>query len=151
MPSIADIEDEIVDELSMFDNWMDRYGYIIEIGKGLPALDAQYKTDAHRVHGCQSMVWLNTFEQDGVVCYEADSDAFITKGLIGLLVRVLSGQPAQDIADAPLTFIDRAGIRKHLSPNRSNGLGAMVATMKRQALAQLIKREGQDLPAQTAS
>ena len=133
MPTIAEIEAEIVDDFELFDDWMERYAYIIEIGKNMPDLDDQYKSEPYRVHGCQSMVWLHATSANGTVQFEADSDAFITKGLIGLLIKVLSGQPARDIQQAELAFIDQIGIRQHLSTNRSNGLSAMIKKMKHYA------------------
>ncbi len=129
-PSIADIEAEIIDDFSLFEDWMDKYAYIIDIGKSLPPLDEKFKDERHRVHGCQSNVWLRAAQEDGRMVFEADSDAFISKGLIGLLIRVLSGQKPEAIVDAELGFVDATGIRQHLSGNRSNGLRAMIKKMK---------------------
>jgi cysteine desulfuration protein SufE len=131
--TIQEIEDEIVDEFSVFDEWMEKYEYIIELGKNLPVMDEKYKTDDRKVSGCQSQVWLNTNFENGKVVYEADSDAIITKGLVGLLVRVLSNQKPQDIVNAKLEFIDRIGMKEHLSPNRANGLVSMIKHMKENA------------------
>jgi cysteine desulfuration protein SufE len=133
--TIAEREQEIVDTFAMLPDWMDKYAYLIELGKDLPLIEDEYKDDAHRVRGCQSQVWLRTEAENGTIHFRADSDALITKGLIALLVRVLSGQPAQAVVDAPLAFIDRIGMREHLSPTRSNGLTAMVKRMKLEALA----------------
>jgi cysteine desulfuration protein SufE len=131
--SIGEIESEIIEEFSLFDDWMDRYGYLIDIGKELDNLDDRFKTEAFRVKGCQSNVWLHSWTEDGRVYFEADSDAMITRGLVGLLMRVLSGQPAGEIVATPLRFIDEIGLRQHLSTNRSNGLSAMIERMKASA------------------
>jgi len=131
--TITEIEAEIVEEFALFDDWMDRYGYLIDIGKNLPDLDDRFKTDAFRVKGCQSNVWLHSRIDNGRVFFEADSDALITRGLVGLLMRVLNGQPVSDVAEAPLAFIDEIGLRQHLSTNRSNGLTAMISRMKASA------------------
>lgn len=128
--TIEEIEDEIVEEFSIFDEWMDKYEYIIELGKNLPAMDENLKTDDRKVSGCQSQVWLNTKFENGNIVFEADSDAIITKGLVGLLVRVLSGQKPEDVVNAKLNFIDKIGMKEHLSPNRANGLVAMIKHMK---------------------
>jgi len=128
--TIPEIEEEIVEEFSLFDDWMDKYAYLIDIGKNLSDLDEAYKVDAFRVKGCQSNVWLRSWTDTGRVYFAADSDAMITRGLVGLLVRVLSGRPAEDIANTPLHFVDRIGLRQHLSANRSNGLSAMIGRMK---------------------
>ena len=119
----------------MFDDWMGKYEYLIELGKDLPLIEAAYKTEAHRIRGCQAQVWLRAAFREGKVHYTADSDAFITKGLISLLVRVLSNQPPADIAEARLGFLDQIGLKEHLSATRKNGLGAMVEQMKRYAVA----------------
>ena len=128
-------EAEIAEEFAFFDDWMDRYEYLIELGRALPLIEEEFKTDAFRVQGCQAQVWLRAAMEDGRVVYRADSDALITKGLIALLVRVLSGQPPDAIARARLGFLDRIGLREHLSPTRKNGLAAMVKLMKHYALA----------------
>jgi cysteine desulfuration protein SufE len=130
---ISEIEDEIVNEFSFFDNWEDKYEYIIELGKALAKLDDAYKTDANKVAGCVSQVWLHTAFKDGRLEFEADSDAIITKGLVGLLVKVLSGQKPEDVVAAKLEFIDKIGMKEHLSPTRSNGLVNMIKHMKRSA------------------
>lgn len=130
MSTIAEIEDEIRDEFAMFDDWEDRYNYLIDLGKELPLIDPALKTDDRLIKGCQSRVWLNAEVQDGNVRYTADSDAIITKGLIALMVRVLSGQKPGDIVQADLSFIDDIHLREHLSPTRSNGLVSMINQMK---------------------
>jgi len=131
--SITDLENEIIEDFSFFDNWEDKYEYIIDYGKSLEPMDAQYKIDENKVSGCVSQVWLKTDFKDGKMFLQADSDAIITKGLIGLLVRVLSGQDAKEIANAKLEFIDKIGMKEHLSPTRSNGLVSMINHIKRNA------------------
>lgn len=138
-PSIESIENEIVEEFSLFDSWDDKYEYIIDLGKRLLPLEDKYKTDENRVRGCQSTVYLVADNKDGKIIYHADSDAIIVKGLISMLIRVLSGQPADAIIDARLDFINRIGMITHLAQTRSNGLLAMVKQMKNYALAYKIK------------
>lgn len=133
--SIAETENEIVDEFSMFDQWDDKYQYIIDLGKSLAPLEEKYKTDDRLIKGCQSRVWLHSEMKDGKIVYHADSDAIITKGLVALMVRVLSDHSPEEITAAPLGFIDRIGLKDHLSPTRSNGLLSMVKQMKLDALA----------------
>ncbi len=135
MHSISELESELIEEFSLFDNWMDRYQYIIEMGQNLPPLDEAHKQASNLVHGCQSQVWLVAEEQDGKLMYFADSDAIITKGLIAMLMRVLSGHEPKDIIQTELRFVDAVGIREHLSPTRSNGLNNMIKQMKYYALA----------------
>lgn len=132
--TIENIESQIIEEFSMFDDWMSKYEYIIELGKKLPLIDEKYKTEDYKVKGCQSQVWLNAEMKDGKLIYKADSDAVITKGLIALLIRVLSNQKPDNIAKAKLEFINKIGMKEHLSPNRSNGLLAMINYMKKYAL-----------------
>lgn len=132
---IASREAEIIEDFSIFGDWMDKYGYLIDMGKVLESLDDEYKREAFRVKGCQSTVWLRAWKDNGLIFFAADSDAFITKGLIALLIRVLSGQPASSIVAANLEFLDQIGLRKHLSANRSNGLTAMITKMKSHAAA----------------
>lgn len=132
--SINDIQEEIVEEFALFDDPMDQYEYIIDIGKKMPPLDEQYKTDENIVKGCQSTVWLHSHLEGDRVIFLADSNTVITKGIIGLLVRVLSGHTADEILDAELSFIDRIGLHSHLSSQRSNGLTAMIKQMKLYAL-----------------
>lgn len=135
MKSINEIENEIAEEFDLFDDQMDKYEYIIDIGKKLPALDNKYQTDDFLVRGCQSKVWLHAYEKDGRIFFEADSNTAITKGIIALLVRVLSGQKSNDIISSPLSFIDNINLRAHLSSQRSNGLSSMIVKMKAYASA----------------
>ena len=128
--TIPEIESQIVIEFSLFEDWMDKYNYLIELGKSLPVIDRKYKTDQHLISGCQSQVWLHAEYREGIVFYTADSDAIITKGIVNLLIRVLSDQTPGDIIDADLSFIDQVGLREHLSPTRSNGLNSMIKQMK---------------------
>ncbi|MBC7850724.1 MAG: SufE family protein [Chitinophagaceae bacterium] len=141
--TINEIEDEIVEEFSLFDSWDDKYEYIIDLGKKLPELDAQHKIDDNKVRGCQSTVWLVADYRDGRIYYNAESDAVIVKGLISMLIRVLSGQRPGDIVAAPLTFIQRIGMTTHLAQTRSNGLVSMVKQMKNYALAYKLKYQSQ--------
>lgn len=133
--TIAEIEEEIVEEFDLFDEQMDKYEYIIDLGKKLPALDSKFQTDDFLVRGCQSKVWLHAYEKDGKLFFEADSNTAITKGIVALLVRVLSGQSPTNIKNAQLGFIDKINLRAHLSSQRSNGLTAMVQRMKNYAQA----------------
>lgn len=133
--TIAQREAEIVEDFAIFDEWLDKYEHIIELGKTLPGIDPEFRTDAYKVKGCQSQVWLQPGIENGVVVFKADSDAAITKGLVSLMVRVLSGAPAQEIVEAPLSFLEQIGLREHLSPTRSNGLVSMVKQMKLYAAA----------------
>ena len=133
--TIAEREEEIVEEFSMFDEWLDKYEHIIELGKSLEPIDPEYRSDAWKVKGCQSQVWLQPGQRDGAVVFKADSDASITKGLVAMMVRVLSNQPAPAVAAAPLDFLGRIGLQEHLSPTRSNGLASMVKQMKLYAAA----------------
>lgn len=126
---------EIVDEFSLFDDWMAKYEYLIELGDSLPPLDEEYKTGRYKIKGCQSQVWIRPHFQDGLVFYEGDSDAIITKGLVALLVRVMSGQPPEAVAKADLSFLDEIGMKDHLSSTRKNGLASMVKQLKLYALA----------------
>jgi cysteine desulfuration protein SufE len=122
---------DVIDEFALFDDWMDKYEHLIELGKDVPAIDPARKTDDHLIKGCQSKVWLAADPQDdGTVLFSGDSDAIITKGLVGLMVRVLSGADAKAIAEADLHFLDAIGLHQHLSPTRSNGLASMVKQMK---------------------
>jgi len=136
---IEEIEQEIVEEFSLFDSWDDKYEYIIDLGKKLPSLDDKCKIDENRVRGCQSTVYLVADYTDGRVFYKAESDAVIVKGLISMLIRVLSGQKPGDIVNAPLNFIREIGMMTHLAQTRSNGLLAMVKQMKNFALAYKMK------------
>ena len=127
--TIKEIQDSIVEEFSMFDDWMDRYAMLIEMGKDCPMIDAQYRNDNYLINGCQSRVWLHAKMEDGKVYFSADSDAVITKGIINLLIKVLSGQRPSDIVAADMSFLDEIGLKEHLSPTRSNGLLSMVKQM----------------------
>ena len=138
--TINDIQDEIIEEFEGFDDWMDRYAYIIELGNAMPPLEERYKTSDNLIDGCQSRVWLQADYADGLVTYQADSDALIVKGIVSLVVRVLSGHTPQEILDADLYFIERIGLRDHLSPTRSNELLAMVKHARAYALAFSIKQ-----------
>jgi cysteine desulfuration protein SufE len=137
--SIAETEKEIVEEFALFDSWDDKYEYIIDLGKKLDPLDPKYKTDENRVRGCQSSVWLVADHRDGKLFYQADSDAMIVKGLISMLIRVLSGRTTDEIINAKLDFIREIGMTTHLAQTRSNGLLSMVKQMKHYALAYKIK------------
>ena len=133
--SINEIQDEIIDEFSMFDDWMQRYEYMIQLGKSLELIDQKYKTDDYTIKGCQSKVWVFAELKDQLIQFTADSDAIITKGIIALLLRVFSGQRPQDILDAELYFIDQIGLKEHLSPTRANGLLSMIKQIKLYAVA----------------
>lgn len=134
--TINEIQDEIIEEFSEIDDWMDRYGYIIDLGNQLPPIDEKFKTPQYLIEGCHSRVWINAdLTAEGKVEFQADSDAIIVKGIIALLIKVLNNQSPGDILDADLYFIDRIGLSEHLSPTRSNGLLAMVKQMKVYALA----------------
>lgn len=133
--TIQEKQNEIIEEFSMFEDWMDKYEYIIGLGKELQALSDDAKTDENLVKGCQSKVWLTSAINNGKIEFNADSDALITKGLIGLLVRVLSHHSPQEIIETELFFIDQIGLKEHLSPNRANGLASMVKKMKTYAIA----------------
>ena len=137
--TITEIEKEIVGEFSLFDSWDEKYEYIIDLGKKLPLLENKYKIDENRVRGCQSIVYLVADYKDGKVFYKAESDAIIVKGLISMLIRVLSGQTPEEIVEAKLDFIREIGMMTHLAQTRSNGLLAMVKQMKNYALAYKIK------------
>ncbi|MBO5812368.1 MAG: SufE family protein [Bacteroidaceae bacterium] len=135
MATINEIQEEIIEEFSAFDDWMDKYQMIIDLGNELPELDSRYKTDDNLIEGCQSRVWLQAEYTDGMVIFNADSDAIITKGLVSLLIKVMSGHTPQEILDSDLHFINEIGLTEHLSPTRSNGLLAMVKQMRIYALA----------------
>jgi cysteine desulfuration protein SufE len=140
---IEEIEKEIIEEFSNFDDWMDKYNYIIELGKTLPQMDARYKTISNLIEGCQSQVWLHAEMSDDKIIFKADSDAIITKGIVGLLIRTLTNQSPDDILNAKLEFVDKIGLKEHLSPTRANGLTSMIKQMKLYALAFKTKRENQ--------
>lgn len=139
--TINDTQDEIIAEFSDFDDWMDRYQLLIDLGNEQAPLDEKYKTDQNLIEGCQSRVWLQADEVDGKLVFQAESDALIVKGIIALLIKVLSGHTPDEILNADLYFIDRIGLREHLSPTRSNGLLAMVKQMRMYALAYKAKEQ----------
>ena len=132
---IKEIQDEIVDEFSMFDDWMERYEYIIELGKKLPIIKDEYKTENNIIKGCQSKVWLQGEQTEDKIVFTADSDAILTKGIIAILIRTFSNQKASDILEAEMDFIDQIGLKEHLSPTRANGLVSMIKNIKMYALA----------------
>jgi len=140
--SINEIQDAIVEEFSVFDDWMDRYQQLIEYGKELPPIDERKRTEQYLIQGCQSKVWLDAELRDGKVYFTADSDAIITKGIVSLLIKVLSGRTPDEILNTDLYFIDKIGLKENLSPTRSNGLVAMVKQMRMYALAFKSKTEG---------
>lgn len=133
--TIQEVQEELIDEFSMFDDWMQRYEYMIDLGKSLELIDPKYKTDDRIIKGCQSKVWLHSELKDGRIIFTADSDAIITKGIVAILVRVFSGQTPQDILNSNTHFIDEIGLKEHLSPTRANGLVSMVKQMKLDAMA----------------
>ncbi len=141
MKTIQEIAAEMEREFGAFEDWMDKYNYLIEMGKSVPMIDPQYRTDAYLIKGCQSRVWLQAELEGGRVVFRADSDAVITRGIAAMLIRVFSGQTTQDIISADTSFIDRIGLQEHLSPTRSNGLLSMLKQMKLFALA-FQAREG---------
>jgi len=137
--TIPEIETQIISEFSLFEDWMDKYTYLIEMGKTLPLIDEKYKTNQYVITGCQSQVWLFAEQKEGRIIFSADSDAIITKGIVNLLIRVLSNQTPEDIIEAKLEFINTIGLREHLSPTRSNGLTSMIKQMKLYAMAFKLK------------
>ena len=137
--TIKEIQEEIIDEFSMFDDWMERYEYIIELGKSLPIIDEKYKLDENLIKGCQSKVWLYSELENDTIKYTADSDAILTKGIVALLLRVYSEQKPADILTTETHFIDEIGLKEHLSPTRANGLVSMVKQIKMYAIAQQTK------------
>lgn len=140
MSSIAENAQEVLEEFEFLDEWMDKYEHIIELGKSLPLIASEFKTDENLIKGCQSQVWLHTDMDGDKIRFTADSDAIITKGIIALMVRVLDNQTPSDIIDADLGFIDQIGLKEHLSPTRSNGLVSMIKQMKMYALAYQAKQ-----------
>lgn len=137
--TIKEIQEEIIDEFSMFEDWMERYEYIIELGKSLPIIDEEYKVEENLIKGCQSKVWLYSNLNDDKVVFSADSDAILTKGIVALLLRVYSNQKPTDILTAESDFIDQIGLKEHLSPTRANGLISMLKQIKMYAIAQQAK------------
>jgi cysteine desulfuration protein SufE len=146
--SVNDIQEEIINEFEIYDDWMDKYNYIIEMSRDLPVIDPKLKVNGNLISGCQSKVWLDAVYADGRVTYTADSDAIITKGIVSLLIRVLSNRTPDEILNTDLYFIDRIGLKQNLSPTRSNGLLSMVKQMKLYALAFKtkygLKRNGEE-------
>ena len=128
--TIEHIQNELIEEFSFFEDWTQRYEYLIELGKSLPLIDEQYKTENHLIKGCQSQVWLHAEKQGNELVFTADSDAIITKGIVALLVKVFSEQTAEDILKADMSFIDKIGLKDHLSPTRANGLVSMIGQMR---------------------
>lgn len=137
--SIEEIENEVVEEFEMFDDWMQRYEHLIDLGKSMPMIEEKYKTEDKLIKGCQSQVWMHSELKDGKIVYTADSDAIITKGMVALMIRVLSNHTPQEIIDSKLDFIEKIGLTKHLSPTRSNGLLSMIKQMKLDAIAYQAK------------
>ncbi len=140
MKSIDELQDELIEEFSGFDDWMDKYSLIMDMADTLPPLSEQYRTDDNLIEGCQSRVWLQADYNDGVITFQADSDALIVKGIVAMLVNVLSGHTPEEIADSDLYFIEKIGLRENLSPTRSNGLLSMVKQMKLYAVAYTAKK-----------
>ena len=133
--TIEKIQEEIIDEFSMFDDWMQKYEYMIELGKSLPLIEEKYKTEDNLIKGCQSKVWVHANMENDKVVFTADSDAIITKGIIAILIRAFSDQYPKDIVEADTSFIDEIGLKEHLSPTRANGLVSMVKQLKMYAIA----------------
>ena len=140
MSTIKEIQDEIVEEFAMFDDWMQRYEYIIELGKTLPLINEQYKKDENLIKGCQSKVWLHADINDDVITFTADSDAILTKGIIAILIRTFSNQKAVDVMNADMSFVDEIGLKEHLSATRANGLVSMMKQIKLYAIALQAKQ-----------
>ena len=138
--TINELQDEVIEEFSDFEDWMDKYQLLIDLGNELEPLDEKYKTESNLIEGCQSRVWVQADYEDGKLVFKAESDALIVKGIIALLIRVLSGHTPQEILDSELYFIDAIGLKDHLSPTRSNGLLAMVKQIRMYALAFKMKR-----------
>ncbi len=138
--TISEIQQEIISEFSLFDDWMDKYNYLIEMGKDMPMIDEHFKTNNHLISGCQSRVWLHADLIENKVFFTADSDAVITKGIVNLLIRVFSGHSPEEILEADTVFIDQIGLKEHLSPTRSNGLVSMVKQMKLYAQVYKLKQ-----------
>ncbi len=139
--SINELQDNIIEEFSVFDDWMDKYALLIDLGNSLPPLDEKYKTESNLIEGCQSRVWLQADYADGVLTFQGESDAVIVKGIVSLLINILSGHTPQEILDTDLYFIEQIGLKEHLSPTRSNGLVAMVKQMRMYALAYRTKEQ----------
>lgn len=141
MMTIEEIQQEVIEEFSVLGEWMDKYNYLIDLGKSIPEIDPKCKTEEHLIQGCQSRVWLNAELENGLILFSADSDAIITKGIAALLIRVLSNHTPEEILSAELNFIEKIGLKEHLSPTRSNGMVSMLRQMKYYALAFRAKSE----------
>ena len=139
--TINELQDNVIEEFSAFDDWMDKYALLIDLGNSLPPLEEKYKTESNLIEGCQSRVWLQADYEDGKIIFKGESDAVIVKGIVSLLINVLSGHTPQEILDTDLYFIEQIGLKEHLSPTRSNGLVAMVKQMRMYALAYKTKEE----------
>ena len=137
--TINELQDEVIEEFSQFDDWMDKYALLIDLGNSLEKLDEKHKTPQNIIEGCQSRVWLNAEMNDGIITYQGESDAILVKGIVSLLIHVMSGHTPDEILNTELYFIDKIGLKEHLSPTRSNGLVAMVKQMKMYALAYKAK------------
>lgn len=133
--TINEIQDEIIEEFSVFDDWMDKYALLIELGNSLAPLDDKYKTESNLIEGCQSRVWLQADYSDGLIHFQGESDAVIVKGIVSLLIKIISGHTPDEILNADLYFVDKIGLKEHLSPTRSNGLVAMLKQMRLYAMA----------------
>jgi cysteine desulfuration protein SufE len=133
--TINELQDQVIEEFALFDDWIDKYNYLIDLGKSLPPIDVKHKTNDYLIEGCQSKVWLHPAYENGIITFTADSDAIITRGIVALLVRILSGRTPEEIMNSDLYFIDRIGLKQNLSPTRSNGLLSMVKQIKLYAIA----------------
>ena len=140
--TINELQDNVIEEFSAFDDWMDKYALLIDLGNSLPPLEEKYKTESNLIEGCQSRVWLQADYEDGKIIFKGESDAVIVKGIVSLLINVLSGHTPQEILDTDLYFIEQIGLKEHLSPTRSNGLVAMVKQMRMYAQAYRTKEQG---------
>ena len=140
--TINELQDNVIEEFSAFDDWVDKYALLIDLGNSLPPLEEKYKTESNLIEGCQSRVWLQADYEDGKIIFKGESDAVIVKGIVSLLINVLSGHTPQEILDTDLYFIEQIGLKEHLSPTRSNGLVAMVKQMRMYALAYRTKEQG---------
>ena len=139
--TINELQDNVIEEFSVFDDWMDKYALLIDLGNSLPPLDEKYKTESNLIEGCQSRVWFQADYVDAKIIFQGESDAVIVKGIVSLLIQILSGHTPQEILDADLYFIDKVGLKEHLSPTRSNGLVAMVKQMRLYAMAYRTKEQ----------
>ncbi len=143
--TIKDIEQELIDDFSLFETWEEKYEYLIDLGKKLAPLDPAFKTEDYKIKGCQSSVWIHSYAKDGLVYFEGDSDAIIVRGLVGLMIAVLNGQHPKEIVEAPLEFINTIGLSSHLAQTRSNGLRAMIKQMKLDAGAWQVNSESKNV------